>query len=335
MVDLIDDVPEASEWAEHTMRALANPSVYGRLTTAVLWASVDDADRETSVDIDPDTFANEVSELGLPVFKGHDPGFPAGKALAARTFRHPSKRTFIAAVVGIYGNRAVSFEQFGVDTVPPATSPATLDALPDNCRLIVAVDPSEIDVAWLDKVLVSPPLPTERILLSHNSAEPQQELIRVGLVFAALVWNPFVTTVATEAGKKAYAAIHEWLRTLWTQLQERRNPVVLVQSHQRDCAVTFAFRGKELKRHYSAHEALPLAAAQAAKLIARMTDEGHPPESLFYEFERDALRWYPSHAVLRDGRLVSDRTVLVALEQVGAEMSLGIVRDSSFPPVRD
>lgn len=137
----------------------------------------------------------------------------------------------------------------------------------------------------------------------------------------ARVWNPFVKTIASEAGKDVYAAIRKWLRNVWDRLAERRNPIVAVQSSQDGCEVFFLFRGKDVKRHYDAHDALPVAAAQAATLIAGMKSQEIAPVSLVYEFE-DA-RWFPSYAILVGGQLVSDRNLFIAVEQLPNGLSIG------------
>jgi len=171
-------------------------------------------------------------------------------------------------------------------------------------------------------VLQGAPLRVERAELSHNAAEPQAELIRIGLIYMALVWNPFVTAIATEAGKDAYFGIRQWLRSLWTKLTERQNPVVVVQSLQNGCEVSFLFRGKDVKQHYDAHDALPIAADQAAKLIASMKSKRAIPISLVYEFEQS--RWFPSYAILNGGQIVSDRKLLIAIEQLPTGLSIGV-----------
>jgi hypothetical protein len=182
--------------------------------------------------------------------------------------------------------------------IPAAAAPSvqapSLGVDPDKSTLNkydFATDPREVDKEWVDEVLSEVPMRVKRIELSHNAAEAQSELIRIGLVFAALVWNPLVTTIATEAGKDVYAGIRQWLRSVWNKLAQRRNPVVVVQSYQDGCEVSFLFRGKDVQQHYNAHDALPIAAAQAAKLIAGMKDKQVVPISLVYEFELDSARF--------------------------------------------
>ena len=79
-------------------------------------------------------------------------------------------------------------------------------------------------------VVLVVPLRVKRTDLSHNAAEAHSERTRWVLCLLHLLWNPFVTTIATEAGKDTYnAAIREWLCGVWEQKRAtRRNPVVLV-----------------------------------------------------------------------------------------------------------
>jgi len=267
----------------------------------------------------------EINTKGLPMFKGHDPGFPVGRTVAAKLFTSPGGVKFVAAILGQYeSQQLLSFALLEVDPTPTAYSPSILDPLNDNLWLNFATDPREVDAKWVDDVLRDAPLRVERIELSHNAADPQGELIRITLAYVALVWNPFVTAIATEAGKDAYAAIRQWLRGVWNKLAERRNPLVVVQACQDGCEVSFLFRGKDVKQHYDAHDALPIAAAQAAKLIASMKCRRAVPTSLVYEFEQS--RWSPSYAILSDGRLVSDRNLLIAIEQLPTGLSIGAQR---------
>jgi hypothetical protein len=168
------------------------------------------------------------------------------------------------------------------------------------------------------------PLRVEREKLSHNAAETIIELIRVGLPYIALVWNPFVTAIATEADKDAYAGLRRWVRRLLGKLAERQNPVLEIQSHHNDCYVSFIFRGTDVKRHYAAHDAHPLAAGQAATLIANMKSAGVAAKKIVYEFHKDDNIWFPSYAELHDGRFVTDNGLLIAVEKMPSGLSLGI-----------
>jgi hypothetical protein len=147
----------------------------------------------------------------------------------------------------------------------------------------------------------------------------------------ALVWKPFITAVATEAGKNAYAGIHGWLRSLFGKLSERRNPVVVIQSHHDGCQVSFIFRGKDVKRNYAAHDALSIAAVQAGHLVANMKHGGFAPKQIIYEFHPQDDKWFPSYAEVYDGQLVTDNAVLIAVEQLPPGLSLGISRGEKKP----
>jgi hypothetical protein len=89
---------------------------------------------------------------------------------------------------------------------------------------------------------------------SHNAADSLSELIRMGLPYILLVWNPFVTAFASEAGKDTYVSMRRWMRALLNKLAERRAPILEIQSHHSDCYISFLFRGTGVKRLYAAHE---------------------------------------------------------------------------------
>ncbi|MDD2465228.1 MAG: hypothetical protein PHI97_14620 [Desulfobulbus sp.] len=324
MADLLNDTPDASVWVNQAIREYTNVHVYEKMVSAIIWT--DDIDPEKLVGIEnPSAYIAEINTAGWPIFKGHDPGFPVGRVLAANLFTKLNGTRFIAAILGMYGDRQqLSFGDLGLDSTPNVSSPLSLNSLSDDCWLEFAADPREVDAQWMDDVIQNAPLRVERIKLSHNGAVSQGELIRLGLVFVAIVWNPFVTTIAKEAGKDVYAGIHQWLRSLWDKLVERQNPIVVVQSYQDGCEISFLFRGKDVKRNYDAHDALPIAAAQAAKLIAEMRSREVAPASLVYEFEPQISRWFPSYATLNDGRLISDCNILIAIEQLPTDLSIGV-----------
>ncbi len=323
MSNLIDASPEAAAWVQQAIIANEGARAFGKSLGSVIWTNTKGPDGVPVAGDDPLDLIAEINSTGLPLFKGHDPGFPVGRVVAARLFENPVAGKFVAAILGFYDdNKRLNFSDLAVDPFPPASSPAALNELDANAWLEFATDPREVDTQWANEVLRDFPLKVKRVELSHNAAEAQSELIRIGLVFVALVWNPFVTTVATEAGKAAYAGIHQWMRGLWSKLSERNNPIVVVQSHQDGCEVSFIFRGKDVKLLYEAHDALPLAAVQAATLISSMKSNGAIPTSVIYEFEQP--RWYPAYAILESGQIVSDRNLLIAIEQLPRGLSIGI-----------
>ena len=245
MHDLIRDTPQASAWVDRAIIEHSNDRVLGKIVGGVPWTDEAGPDGGPVGSIEPSDLIAEINTKGLPMFKGHDPGFPVGRALAAKLFTSPSGIRFVAAILTLYEDRhRLSFSELHLDATPTVSSPAILASLNDDCWLDFATDPREVNSHWADEVLRDAPLRVKRIELSHNAAEAQGELIRIGLVYAALVWNPFVTTIATEAGKDAYAAIRQWLRSLWDRLTECRNPVVVVQSYQDGCEVSFLFEGR-------------------------------------------------------------------------------------------
>ncbi len=335
MENLIDQTPEAVAWLIEAKAALSSKHSYGKLVGSVIWTDEAGSDGSPLVDTDPDALVTDVNSGWFPLHRGHDPGLPSGAVLSARQFTAPKGTCFVAALIGLYDpDEAVSFRDLQVDPSAQASSPLQLDDLPEGCWVDVATDPREVDVLWLDDIVKNCPLPVKTVAVSHNAAVADGELLRIGLVYLALVWNPLVTSVGSEAGKHLYAGIHQWLKKLWDKLAERRNPVVEVQSTQDGCRVSFLFRGTDVKRNYAAHDALPRAAANAAKLIHALKSGGAPPRFVVYEFEPRDVLWFPSYAILEDERLVTERNILIALEQMGTELSLGIKRgrDKPKPP---
>ena len=325
MPTLIDETPEALSWIANSLAAYSSLPKLGKLVSGVVWTDESRYAGDTIPDAALTTYVANINESGLPMFKGHDPGIPVGRIIAAQQFTTPNATTFIVAIFALYEPEyQLSFSSLAIDDPLAFTdSPQELKPLKANW-IDFGTDPLEVDTQWLDEVLINAPIPFKRVELSHNAAESVKELIRVGLPYAVLLWNPLVTKVANKAAEDIYAGIQSWLQHLWKMLQKRKDPIVVIQAHYSECEVSFLFRGKNVEQHYSAHSDLPLAAAQATRLIEVMLGQNTPPCSITYEY--DDSRWYPSYAVLRDGRIVSDRMILLALEQLPSGLSMGLRR---------
>jgi hypothetical protein len=333
MSDLITETPEAYSWIADERSKRNGDSVFGSFQPGVIWTDNPIIDGEIVGGADPSRMIDEINSEGWPLYRGHDPGFPSGRTIAAKLFVSPSGKKFVAAILGFYAdNLKFSFDDLGVDSNPEASSPLVLDAIPNSCWLDISTDPREVDPRWLANVLHNSPLPIVERELSHNTGDWQNELIRVGLIYTALVWNPFVTTVAQESAKDVYAGIRQWLRKLWSGLSALQDPIVSLESNYDGCEVSFLIRGKEVKSCYEAHDALPIAAAQAVILIKSMRSHNAEPLEIIYEFDRQDVRWFPSYATLKDGRFVSDRNILIALEQHPTGLSIGIQRGKKKLP---
>jgi hypothetical protein len=320
---LIDETPDAAAWVERTLGAVPKAESLGRLATAVIWTDGYLQDDEPIGGNDPSPIVHEINEQGLPLLHGHDPGRPAGRFVAARAFTSPSGTRFVAAILAYYEPESLlSFASFGINPFPVATLPTTL-GLPAGARIELAADTRDVPEQWLDEVSENAPLFVKQVRSSHNDAESLKELIHVALPYAALLWNPLVKSFGEQAGKDIYAAVHQWLQKLWKKSKERRDPILDIQAHHNGCTVSFLFRGRDVEQHYAAHAALPPAAAQAAKLIDTFAQFNPKLITLFYEFEQS--RWIPSYGILFDGRIVSDRGVLIAYEQIPKSLSMGLL----------
>ena len=327
MSDLVDQTPAAREWMDSAIRRHSN-GIYAQIVSAIVWTDARNIEGDLLVPADPQRLVDKFNSHSFILLQNHDPGKPIGQVLESAYFETADDRQFVTAVLGYYsGGDVMSFQGIGIDAQEFAPSPAHLPSLSDNCWIQLATDPREVDDNWLDQVTTDAPLQIERTELSHNAESAAQELIRLGLVYLAVVWNPFVTSIASEAGKVTYTAIHAWLRKLIDSLAERRNPVLDIHTHQDGCQVSFLIRGKDVKKHYAAHDSLSAAAAQAAKLVMKLKARGTPPRQLVYEFDKERLLWHPSFAILDDKRIITDNLALLALEQLPAGLSLGLTRN--------
>jgi hypothetical protein len=326
------DLPNARAWAKDAIERHSD-GIFGKIVPSVIWTDARGEDGQLIVEVDPSELVNGINKNPYMLLHNHDPGRPIGRVIESAMFESGSG-TFVAAVLGFYaGGDVLGFDGLEVGTSEPVDSPSKFPTLPNNVWVQVASDPREVDAIWLDEVADDAPVRIERVDLSHNAAHGATELIRVGIVFVILAWNPFAKAFAEEAGKKTYGAIHEWLAKLLAKLPERRNPVLDIHSYQGDCQVSFLIRERDPESNYLAHHELNNAARQAARLIAKLRARGNPACQLIYEFDKSAKRWFPSYAILQDDRIVTDNRELIAIEQLPPGLSLGLTRGKFHTPV--
>lgn len=329
MTSLLDTI-DARIWATEAIRRHSS-GIFGKIVPAVIWSDARGDDGELLVPTDPKRLVAQINSSPFILLHDHDPGRPKGQVLESAEFEGERGERFVAAILGFYaGGDVLTFRGLDFDTNALAPSPDCLPALPNDSWIQFATDPREVDTMWLDQVTSDSPLRIERTELSHNAAESSQELIRIGLVYLAVVWNPFITSIASEAGKETYALIHGWIRRLLTRLADRRNPLLDIHTYQDGCQVSFLVRGKDVRLNYAAQAALPNAAAQAAQLVSHLKARGMAGRQLIYEFDKEGLVWFPSYAVLNDNRIITNNSELIAIEQLPTGLSLGLGR-GKFP----
>lgn len=333
MSNLIDSTPAALAWVQDALEANKD-SVYGELLPAVLWAEQRDEAGNMIVPVDPDFLVSKINSFPFIVLHNHDPGKPVGQVLRSAKFQSDDGLSFVVGVLGYYSaESSITFDDLSLDIDAPVSPPRSLPALPDGIYIQIGVDPRDVEREWVDLVSTGCPVEVEYVELSHNSAEAAQELITIALPFLILVWNPFVTTIASEAGKDTYHGIRVWLSRLFERLGDRKNPVVDIQSFQDGCEVSFIIRRARVESHYKAHEQMADAAVRAARLISNLNRRGMPPRKLVYEFDRDGSVWYPSYAILKNSAIISRPSTLIAIEQLPKGLSLGLGR-SEIPARR-
>ncbi|MDD0842103.1 hypothetical protein [Pseudomonas sp. Gutcm_11s] len=333
MAELIERSPAAKQWVQSALLRLSG-GIFGKLLPAVIWTDARDELGARLVPIEAQHLVESITNSPYIFLHNHDPGKPKGQILEAASFETHDGQKFVVAILGCFaGGEVLAFQDLNLLSEWEVQSPQSLPVLPESVWIQIATDPREVDNAWLDSVTSDAPLRVERTELSHNAADSLQELIRVGLPYLVLVWNPFVTSIATEAGKDSYLAVQGWIRKLFEHLAERNNPILDIRALQGGCEVSFLIRGKKVDHHYAAHAALPAAAAQAAQLVAKLRERGVAGRELIYEFDGQALRWFPSYAVLCDGRIVTDNSELIAIEQLPTSLSLGFTPEPQSPDV--
>ena len=330
MSDFMQETPAALKWAEEAEQR-HQAGKFGEIVRAVIWTDARGPDGQLLVAVDPDRLVAQINSNPFTLLDNHDPGRPKGQLLESACFESAGGRKFVAAVLGYYaGGDILSFRDLGIDVGTSVPPPDRLPMLLDDAWIEIATDSREVDEGWLDQVTNDSPIRIERTELSHNAADSLQELIRIGLPYVILVWNPFVKAIASEAGKASYAGIHAWFRKLLSRMADRRSPILDFHSHQDGCQVSFLFRGKDEKKLHEALDALAGAAAQAARLISGLKALGKISRQLVYEFDKEALLWAPSFVLLDDDRIITDNLALISIENLPKGLSLGLTRSNSL-----
>jgi len=330
MSDLLNDSPQALQWFEEAEKR-HSAGAFGKIVRSIIWSDARSAEGELLLDLNPHELVASVNEAPFSLLHNHDPGQPKGQVIESAYFQTASGRAFVVAILGYYsGGNVLAFRELGLDITSPVQPPLKLPNLPDDVRIEFAVDPRDVDDAWLDEATIDAPVRIKRTALSHNAEGSSQELIQIGIAYVLLVWNPFVTAIASEAGKDIYAAIRGWTRKLLSRMADRRDPILDFHTHYGGCQVSFLFRGKDVKKLYEAHDALSEAASQAALLVSRLKAMGLPSRQLVYEFDKEGLLWAPSFAVLEDDRILTDNLALISIELLPDQLSLGLAKKKSL-----
>lgn len=329
--DLIQDSPNAQIWIEAAIEKYTNLGAYDRIASAVVWSDAVGDNGELILPVDPEEIVLMINRAHLPLLDGHDPGRPLGQILESSYFTSQAGRCFVAAVLGYYGQaNLIRFEDLGINVEEISPYPQQLPPLGSNLRIDVEADPREVDPVTLAHITGDLDVPVEIVERSHNSAEAVQQFVAIGVPYALLVWNPFITIIAQEAGKDVYKKTRSALAKILERVGVLENPVCEIQAYQSGCTVSFIIRGKGVKHHRQANALLSDAARKAHRLIENLKRADLTPVKLVYEFDRDEELWAPSFAKLADGRLLSDNLVLIAAEDLPKGLSLGLALKNEF-----
>ncbi|NIJ73415.1 MULTISPECIES: hypothetical protein [unclassified Xanthomonas] len=293
MSNLLAGTVEAQVWVQSAITRHGG-GIYGQLVPGVIWTDARAADGSLLVEAHPASLLNALTRDPIPLLRDHDPGRPVGDVLEAASFVGPQGERFVVALLGYYNRDLVqTFADVGLGEIS-APDASTLPELDNDLYIQVASDPRDVPESWIDQIASTAPVPVARTPLSHNAGETLIELVRIGLPFAILVWNPLVKGFATEAGKALYSGLHAWLKRVVASASERKAPCICIESRQNGCQVSFLIRGSDVALNYAAHEGLSQGAAQAARIISIFAQRGTPASKLVYEFDAKAHKWYPS-----------------------------------------
>ncbi|MDA7742594.1 hypothetical protein N8865_03180 [Francisellaceae bacterium] len=311
-------------WIE-VKKTLHSNTIFGKIVGALLWTNESGEDGKPLINIDPEELVTNINQNPWPLLEGHDPGKIVGQVLEAKLFEHENTNKSIVGILGYYNcDRVLDFKALDLGEQISVSSPQLLPALPEDFHIKLQTDPREIDQEWFEISEQNSLLEFEYNEASYNALDSMQQLITVGVPYVCFVWNPFVTSIAKEAGKDTYIAVKAWIKSLVKKAQSLRNPIISFKSRQRDCEVTFIYRGKNINKHYLALESHHIAALQAAKLIDNLIQREMPAKEIIYEYDAEGDKWFPLHAVLTDNRLIKSEKELIPYEILPTNLSLGL-----------
>ena len=325
MPNLMNEHDQARKWAELIVEKKRGKGIFGTFRTGVAWTEEGNPLDGQNIDLDPLILVSQINKYEQPLLLDHDPGKPKGKVIAAELFQTADGRKFLGVVLGLYdGAQFPGFADFPFDLSADPGAPNELPELSTGDWIEIAADTRDVDAAWISEAAEGAPLPFKSRPLSHNAAGAAAELIRVTLPYLALVWNPFVTKIASKAGEDAYEAMRKWMDRLIRRMAERKNPIMVLQAPLDDCDVSFIVRGSNVDTLRAAAGSLEAAASHAHHLIQVLRQQNAPLRTLFYEFEIEHKRWSPSYGELQDGRLITDNRALILAEKLPQGLSLGL-----------
>ena len=327
-MDLIGESPEAQDFfravASNIGRYLLFPSE--RFTTArpcILATSA--VDRQNEV-IDPDCLEDMAAQINKgPMWlrREHNPLLGIiGRVLAAGQFYAPESGIyFVAAVNGFYDlDRLPTFRDLGVDI---SLSGESAYDLPETERVVEArlgYSPHEMPETVVKEMLEQAPefVAHDATLQGRKSAEP----IPILTVFAS-VWllmnNPFSRKFLERVGDKsgdAAIAFLSWLKDrVFTKLAHLNSKTLFVlETPYKGCTIEFVVASTEPATLIAATQCVHDAVKSATALVDKLEYLG--VQELIYEYHQPTKTWLPLHAATRGGGVISNRTALIALDQL-------------------
>jgi len=207
-------------------------------------------------------------------------------------------------------------------SLPHVNPPSELPTLPESTFIELAFDPRDVDPIWGEQMASCAPVRVQQAHLSLNALESTQDFIQVGVLFMTLVWNPFVTSIANEAGIDTYKKVREWLELLARKASDLRNPVLQIESYHKGCQLLFFIRGGDRNLNQAAAKDISEAANQAERIVNHYLENGGI-RVLAFEYDRKLNAWYPSYAKNTKGALVTDNRKLIVVGSLPQELSLG------------
>lgn len=205
MLDLLT-YPDVERWLNDAIRRHSS-EIYGKIKPAVVWTNALDEEGQLIVPIDPNELSRRINRDPFIILHNHDPGNPKGQVLESAVFDDGSGVVFVAAIMGFYaGGNTIEFGSMDLNLNDVYQSPRELPDLPKEASIEIVFDPRDVSPQWIEYISKDAPLKIRINESSYNDAQTTHELISIGIGYLAIVWNPFVTAVASEAGKKTYTA---------------------------------------------------------------------------------------------------------------------------------
>ena len=337
-MDLIAESPEAQEFLRSAGSNIERYRLFpqehfAEIHPGILATSAVDRQNEA---IDPnclEDIAAQINKHSLWLMREHNPLLGViGRVLAAGRFYSPkSGLYFVVSVNGFYDlDQLPTFQDLGVDTSFPHERTYDAPEVEEIAEAKLAYSPHEIPEAIIEEMLERAPEFVSRgaALQARKSAEPTPILTVLASLWL-LTNNPFSKKFLERFGDKSAdsaIAFISWLKErVFSKVSSLNAKTLFVlETPYKGCKVEFVISSVDPAILIEATQCVYEAAQSATALVDKLEHLGI--QKLIYQYHSPTKKWLPLYAATRTGGVISNRSTLIALDQLEATKRESVLR---------